>query len=155
MSVVQSFHLLRAVEGLRCNLSRALKFLNNIKSGAGPCQLKWTEDSGQIHRWLVLILLKKLVTFKSICTIIWIFKKFYSISDHANLLKRISICFIAGGLLFEGSIDYPSKITVYSALASGRKPLKIRPRPGLGGISFEISSFEEGHDLRLKKCIYF
>jgi len=69
------------------------------------------------------------------------------ISDHANLLKRVSICFIGGGLIFKGLIDYLPIITVYPALASGRKPLKIRPLQGLGGISSEISSFEEGHDL--------
>ena len=72
---------------------------------------------------------------------------FSSISDHADLLKRISICFIAGGLIFKGLIDYLPIITVYSALVSGRKPLKIRPLQALGGISFEISSFEDRHDL--------
>jgi len=57
-----------------------------------------------------------------------------------NLLKRISIGFIAGGLIFKGLIYYLPIITGYSAWASGRKPLKIRPLPALGGISFEISS---------------
>jgi len=38
-------------------------------------------------------------------------------------------------------------IAGYSALASGRKSLKIRPVQDLGGISSEISSFEEGHNL--------
>jgi len=55
--------------------------------------------------------------------------------------------FIAGGLIFKGlSNDLPI-ITRYSTFASERKPLKIRPLPALGGISFEISSFEDRHDL--------
>jgi len=57
-----------------------------------------------------------------------------------NLLKRISIGFIAGGLIFKDLIYYLPIITGYSAWSSGRKPLKIRPLPALGGISFEISS---------------
>jgi hypothetical protein len=36
-------------------------------------------------------------------------------------------------------------------MASGRKPLKIRPLPILGGIPFEISSFEEMYDLQVFK----
>jgi hypothetical protein len=40
------------------------------------------------------------------------------------------------------------KITGYSAFASRRKPLKISPLPTLGGISFEISSFEDRHDVK-------
>jgi len=55
--------------------------------------------------------------------------------------------FIAGGLIFKGLSNDLSIISKYSALASGRKPLKIRPLPALGGISFEISSFEDRHDL--------
>jgi len=88
--------------------------------------------------------------FKSICTIIWIVNNlFCSIFDHADLLKRISIGLIAGGLIFKGlSNDLPI-IAKYSAFASGRKPLKIRPLPALGGISFEIPSFEDRHDFIL------
>ena len=47
-----------------------------------------------------------------------------SISDHADLLKRISIRFI------------------------------VRPLPTLGGISFEISSFEDRHNLQQLLYIY-
>jgi len=72
---------------------------------------------------------------------------FCSIFDHADLIKRISMGFIAGGLIFKGLSNDLSIISKYSALASGRKPLKIRPLPALGGISFEISSFEDRHDL--------
>ena len=72
-----------------------------------------------------------------------------SIFDHADLLKRISIGFIAGGLIFKGLMNYLPIILSYSALTSGRKPLKIRPLPTLGGISFEISSFEDRHDLQI------
>jgi hypothetical protein len=57
-----------------------------------------------------------------------------------NLLKRISIGLVAGGLVFKGLISYLPIITGYPAWSSGRKPLKIRPLPTLGGISFEISS---------------
>jgi hypothetical protein len=57
-----------------------------------------------------------------------------------NLLKRISIGFIAGGLIFKGLIFYLPIITGYSAWSSGRKPLEIRPLPALGGISFEIKN---------------
>ena len=89
--------------------------------------------------------------FKSIRAVIWIVKNmFSSISDHANLLKRISIGFIAGGLLFKGLINYLPIITGHSALAPRRKPLKIRPLLGLGGFLFEISSFGDSHDLRFK-----
>ena len=76
------------------------------------------------------------------------YKYVFSISDHANLLKRISIGFIAGGLIFKDLSNYLPIITGYSAIASGRKSLKIRPLPTLGGISFEISSFEDSHDPR-------
>jgi hypothetical protein len=72
-----------------------------------------------------------------------------SIFDHADFLKRISIGFLAGGLIFKGLRYYLPIITGYSALASWSKPLKIRPLPTLGGISFEISSFEDRHDLQL------
>ena len=61
----------------------------------------------------------------------------------ADLLKTISMGFIAGGLIFKGLIESFLVITGYSAITLGRKPLKIRPLPGLGGILFEISSFEE------------
>jgi hypothetical protein len=89
-----------------------------------------------------------LVTFKSVCTIVSIVNNlFCSIFDHAGLLKRISIGFIAGGLIFKGLSNYLPIITRYSAVASRHKPLKIRPLPALGGISFEISSFEDSHDL--------
>jgi len=72
---------------------------------------------------------------------IWIVNNlFCSTFDHADLLKRISIGFIAGGLIFKDLSNYLPIITRYSAFASGRKPLKIRPLPALGGISFEISS---------------
>jgi len=55
--------------------------------------------------------------------------------------------FIAGGLIFKGlSSDLPI-ITRYYAVASGRKSLKIRPLPALGVIFFEISYFEDRHDL--------
>jgi hypothetical protein len=57
-----------------------------------------------------------------------------------NLFKRISMGFIAGGLIFKGLIGYLPMITGYSALVSGRNPLKIRPPAALGGISFKISS---------------
>jgi hypothetical protein len=57
---------------------------------------------------------------------------------------------VAGGLIFKGLRNYLPIITGYSAVASGCKPLKIRPLIALDGISFEISSFEEGHDLRFK-----
>ena len=86
--------------------------------------------------------------FKSICTIIWIVNnQLCSIVDHADLLKRISIGLIAGGLIFKGSINDLPMIAGPSAVASGRKPLKIRPLPALGGISFEMPSFEDRHDL--------
>jgi hypothetical protein len=96
----------------------------------------------------IMLQYNSLVTFKTVCTIIWIVNNvFCSIFDHAGLLKRISIAFIAGGLIFKGlSNDLPI-ITRYSAVVSGYKPLKIRPLPALGGISFEISSFEDSHDL--------
>jgi hypothetical protein len=42
----------------------------------------------------------------------------------------------------------------YSALTHGRKPLEIRPLPTLGGIFFEISSFEDRHDLQLIDCMH-
>ena len=71
------------------------------------------------------------------------------IPDHADLLKRISIRFIAGGLIFKGLNNYLLITIWYSAWASGSKPLKIRPLPTLGGISFEISFFEDRHDLHL------
>ena len=61
---------------------------------------------------------------------------------------RISIGFIAGGLIFKDLRDYIPITTIYSTLASGRKSLKIRPLPTLGGISFEISSFEDRYDLQ-------
>jgi len=61
----------------------------------------------------------------------------------ADLLKTISIGFIPCGLVFKGLIDSFLLITKYSAITSGRKPLKTRPLPGLGGILFEISSFKE------------
>ena len=73
---------------------------------------------------------------------------FCLISDYANLLKRISIIFIAGGLIFKGLRNYLPITAGYSTFASGRKPLKIRPLPALSGISFEISSFEERHNLQ-------
>jgi hypothetical protein len=80
----------------------------------------------------------------------WIINNlFCSILDHAGLLKRISTGFIAGGLILKGLSNCLRIITSYSAVASGRKPLKIRPLPALGGISFEISPFEDGHDLIL------
>jgi hypothetical protein len=74
---------------------------------------------------------------------------FFSISDHADLLKRISIVFIAGGLIFKGLRYYSPIITGHPSLASGCKPLKIKPLPTLGGIPFEISSFEDRHDLHV------
>jgi hypothetical protein len=87
--------------------------------------------------------------FKIQYTVIWIVDKlFFSISDHADLLKRMSIGFIAGGLIFKGLRNYLPVTAGYSTLASGRKPLKIRPLPTLGGISFETSSFEDRHDLQ-------
>jgi hypothetical protein len=75
-------------------------------------------------------------------------------SDHADLLKRISRWFVAGGLIFKGLSNYLPVIAEYSAFPSGRKPLKIRPLPALNGISFVISSFEERHDLRLMNHMY-
>ena len=55
--------------------------------------------------------------------------------------------FIAGGLIFKGlSSDLPI-ITRYYAVASGRKSLKIRPLPALGGIYFEMSSFKDRQNL--------
>ena len=74
---------------------------------------------------------------------------FYTVSDHADLLKRISIRFVAGGLIFKDLSNYLPIITKYSVLVSGRKSLKKRPLPALGGISFEISSFEDRHDLQI------
>jgi hypothetical protein len=76
---------------------------------------------------------------------------FCSIFDHADLLKRISIGFIAGGLIFKGLSNQLHITIVYSVFAYRRKPLKIRPRPALGGIPFEISSFEDRHDLQYYK----
>ena len=77
-----------------------------------------------------------------------------SISDHADLLKRISIGLIAGGLIFKDLNSYLPITKGYSTFTSGRKPLKIRPLPTLGGISFEISSFEDRHNLQQLLYIY-
>ena len=80
---------------------------------------------------------------------IWLVNNlFYTVSDHANLLKRISIEFAADGLIFKGLANQLPIISSYSTLILGRKPLKIRPLTALGGISFKISSFEERHDLQ-------
>jgi hypothetical protein len=82
---------------------------------------------------------------------------FDSISGHTYLLQTISIGLVASGLIFKGLWNHLAIITRYSASASGRKPLKIRPLIALGGISFEISSFEERYDLQVVKIrsIYF
>jgi hypothetical protein len=61
---------------------------------------------------------------------------------------------IAGGLIFKGLSNYLLITTGYSTFVPGRKPLKIRPRQTLGGISFEISSFEDRHDLQLINHMY-
>jgi len=58
----------------------------------------------------------------------------------AVLLKTISIGFVACGLIFKGLIDSFRLVTGYSAIDLGRKPLKIRPLPGFGGIFKKISS---------------
>ena len=68
-------------------------------------------------------------------------------SGHADLFKTISITLIACGLIFKGSIEYLSMITVCSAIDHRRKPLKIRLLRYMGEISFEISSFKERHGL--------
>ena len=92
----------------------------------------------------------ELLTLKGKHTATWIVKNlFFKISDHTDLLKRISIRLIAGGLIFRGLRNYLPIITDTFALAFGCRPLKIRPQPALVGISFEISSFEDKHDLQL------
>ena len=60
-----------------------------------------------------------------------------------------SIAHIACGLIFKGLTEYASVLTdVFCDKLRWRKPLKIRPLRSLGGISFEISSFKDPHDLR-------
>ena len=51
--------------------------------------------------------------------------------------------FIADSLIFKDLTGPLRLLTGYSDKLWGRKPLKIRPLPGLVGIFFEISSFEE------------
>ena len=51
--------------------------------------------------------------------------------------------------------NYWSIITGHSALFFWRNTLRIKPLRSLGGISFEISSFEDRHDLRLKYAYTF
>jgi len=52
--------------------------------------------------------------------------------------------FIADGLIFKDLTGY-FRLVIQNILPYfwRSKPLKIRPLPGLGGIFFEISSFEE------------
>jgi hypothetical protein len=51
-------------------------------------------------------------------------------------LKTISMGSIADGLIFKGLTGPFRLVTGYSAMASGSKPLKIRPLQGLVGIFF-------------------
>jgi hypothetical protein len=51
-------------------------------------------------------------------------KSVFIISDHTDFLKRISIGFVAGGLIFKGLRNYLPIITDPFALAFGRKYLK-------------------------------
>jgi tetratricopeptide (TPR) repeat protein len=98
---------------------------------------------------------KILLTIKNVCPFICMVKNLScSIYDHTNLFKRISMGSIAGGLIFKGLSNCLLITAGYSTLASGRKPLKIRPLPTLGGISFEISSFKDRHDLQLLNSIH-
>ena len=66
-------------------------------------------------------MIKELVSFISIGTR-FLKERFYMvrrISGHANLLKAISISFIAGGLIFEGLRGDFQRITGYSAIGLG------------------------------------
>ena len=67
-----------------------------------------------------------------------------------GLFKTISIVRVARGLIFKGLTEYASVLMeVFCDKFRARKPLKIRPLRSPGGISFEISSLKDPHDLRL------
>ena len=70
---------------------------------------------------------------------------------HVDLRKVISIAFVGGGLVLKGFGRIFSITAGCSVLIPGRKPLRIRPRRCLGGISFEISHFEDPHEPRLER----